>query len=404
MVTIVRGFGWAAVAAHRKKRQQKWACAWRGSLGSVCAIELITQRSRVQIPPPQPVLEKGVPSDSEPLFYCGNGALSNTCLTSRTGDWRVAMSTDEYKELLDRDGAEHAARELIDAACPLLRELVNHATWAFVRCSSASDEDRRGGENEDLAPFVLYRLLIEQVDGIEVLLSRSCADAAVPLLRSAFETSLALTYILSEESSYRERSLAWVCAYIHKLIHKHEQYDPSTRRGAERAEVLRKRYDITVPPCDSKPAIEGLRRVLARPEFATLNPDYLARAAKRAPNWFSLLGGPADRHQLAKRVGLESDYLVLYGDWSSIAHGATAAPYVRHNEQNEVTFKCIRAAAELPQQAFLAATFLLRATRLMIRHFRPGENLEQWYRREVQQRYQRLTEIWVTGKGGELQN
>ncbi len=82
------------------------------------------------------------------------------------------------------------ARSLIDAACPLLRELVNHATLVYVRCSRAPDRDRIAGENEGLAPAVLYQQIIELTDSLEVLMSESCVNGAVPLLRSAFEAIL----------------------------------------------------------------------------------------------------------------------------------------------------------------------------------------------------------------------
>jgi hypothetical protein len=88
------------------------------------------------------------------------------------------MPTDEYKPLLDRQEAIGNAEPLAQVACPLLREVINHASWAFRRCDAASDA--HGAENEDLAAFVLYRHLIELTDGIEVLCSASCVNAAIP--------------------------------------------------------------------------------------------------------------------------------------------------------------------------------------------------------------------------------
>jgi hypothetical protein len=74
------------------------------------------------------------------------------------------MPTEEFRPLLDRLEAIANAKPLADAACPLLREVVNHATWAMQRCHAATDAP--GGENEDLAVFVLYRHMIELADAI----------------------------------------------------------------------------------------------------------------------------------------------------------------------------------------------------------------------------------------------
>src|SRR5689334_11860614 len=119
------------------------------------------------------------------------------------------MPTEEFRPLLDREEAINRAKPLIDAAAPLLTELVNHASLAFRRCSVASDNV--GGENEDLAPFILYRHTIELIDGIDVLVRSSCVDASVPVLRAALEASLSLDYIM--RADYVRRSLSWTCAY-----------------------------------------------------------------------------------------------------------------------------------------------------------------------------------------------
>ena len=96
--------------------------------------------------------------------------------SSAVGD-NSAMPTEEYKQLLDRGAAMSRAAPLIDAAAPLLTELVNHASVAFRRCTAASDN--LGGENEDLAAFILYRHIIELIDGVDTLFRSSCVDASI---------------------------------------------------------------------------------------------------------------------------------------------------------------------------------------------------------------------------------
>ena len=100
------------------------------------------------------------------------------------------MPTDPLLEVLDADRAKVEAKELIAVASPLLRELVNCATGAYVRCLRAADKERQGDENEDLAVIGLYAHLIEQMDAVEVLMANSCVNGTVAGLRAAFEASL----------------------------------------------------------------------------------------------------------------------------------------------------------------------------------------------------------------------
>jgi hypothetical protein len=310
------------------------------------------------------------------------------------------MPTDSFPELLDRDRAKVEAQELIEATCPLLREMVNYGTYACVRCMRAPDRDRQGAENEDMPPLVLYQYLIEQVDAVEVLLSQGCANGAVPALRSAFEAVLSLEYILGSDSHYEKRTLAWICCYIHRRIQKHEGLDAGTTCGAPRMKVMEDYFGEPIPSYDSAEGVAKLRTVLARPQFEELEADYATRTTTRpwqVPNWFSLLGGPRDRRQLAKFLNHEPEYLTLYGEWSDIAHATDAAVYVvPGDEPNQAAFKPLRFAAMLPQRGFLAASFMLRGTRLLLQHFRPNEpGLETWYLRDVKARYNALQRLRV---------
>jgi Family of unknown function (DUF5677) len=311
------------------------------------------------------------------------------------------MPSDPFLNVLDRDRAKVEAREVIDIACPLLREMVNYATNAYVRCLRAADKDRQGDENEDVAAMILYAHLIEQIDAVEVLMSNSCVNGAVPVLRTAFEASLSLEYILISDADYVQRSLAWLCGYLHRRIQKHEGLDRTTEHGAGRVKAMDDHFGSTTPTYDSGPPVTGLRSVLARPQFAALEADYVARVKRsktRVPEWFSLLNGPKNRHELSRLLKHEPDYLILYGEWSDIAHATDAALYLGHGKQPKqgAAFTALRDARAMPERAFMGVSFLLRSTRLMSEHFRPNDpGLRRWYLRDVQASYQRLNRLHV---------
>ena len=298
------------------------------------------------------------------------------------------MPTEEYTPLLDRADAVQRATPLIEASSPLLRELVNHACWAFRRCIAASDN--LGNENEDTAPFVLYRHLIELVDGIETLFSASCVDAAVPLLRSAFEASLSLDYILQD--NYAQRSLSWTCGYVHARIAAHQRLDGNTSAGRDMAAAWSREnthgIDLVPTPYDSVDPVAKLNVVLGRPGLQPIEAEYQRllqqRGRRGPPEWFQLFDGPANRRQLAMVVGREAEYLSLYGEWSNFSHGADASPYLRAGAQpGEAAFLAVRSPHNIQHRAALAVGMMVRSTRQVIGHFRHGEDLSAWYNREI---------------------
>jgi len=169
---------------------------------------------------------------------------------------------------------------------------------------------------------------------------------------------------------------------VHHRVDAHEQLDANTQAGGTFARVME---DQTGEPFttryDSGPPIDGLRRVLARPQFHALDAEYvrLRQQLRRPPDWFRLVGVNS-RRALARAVDREWEYLAMYGEWSGFSHAADASAYIRPGRAvGEMAFLGVRSPQQMPHRAFFAAHLLLRATRQMIEHFRGGEpGLSQW--------------------------
>lgn len=302
------------------------------------------------------------------------------------------MATDEFKPLLNRSEAVRNAEPLTRRIQPLLTESVNKATEIFGRITSAGAWI--GGQDEDIAPLIMYRQVIELADGVTVLLLASCADAAVPVLRAMFEASLSLDFIC--QTDYVRRSLSWTCTYLHSRIQAHQRSDPSTGVGAEHARILEPH--INVPDYDSTQSVEGLQSMLARPSLSAVDAEYrrLKKERRRAPDWYQLFNGPVDRRALAKAVGREAEYAVFYKDWSGVSHAVDAAPYLRTGRRpGEAAFVMIRSAEQMQHRSLLAINILLGAMRRTLGHFRPDESLSDWYRLEIQQGLLELRELQI---------
>lgn len=307
------------------------------------------------------------------------------------------MSTDPIDRLLDRNRSRVAAKELIELACPLLREIVNEGTRVHVLCEQFRSDEK----DIDLAAFVLYRHILELTDGIEVLLRNSCVIPAVPSLRSSFEASLELDYLM-EGSDFRRRSLSWLYCAIWDRIRRLEGQDPRTERGRGFDDVWEEEFGEEWPVDFEDEEIDfgevdRLRGLLKEGRFTAIRGEHESHA-HRHPDWFQLFDGPNDRRVLARRVGRRTEYDVFYRNWSAVAHGGGLRTYLDSYEKDgEVhpATPAMRTARRLHTAAANAATFLLRGIARMLHHYRPEEDLERWYRREVKDPYRKLSHIKV---------
>lgn len=300
------------------------------------------------------------------------------------------MPTKPLESILYRELSRAEAKDIIEKVSPLLQELVNYATNALARC--ATSKSLSGKQDEDVAVLALYRQMIELTDGIEVLLSQSCAMAAIPLLRSSFEASLSIEYILENEANYVQRSLSWVVGYVHKRIDMYERLDPSTNKGQE----AKKLFDDDVfastipmaPAAEVQAAKARLQSMLTKPHLQPIETEH---CKYKRPEWYSLFGGPNDLRSLAQWLRRGAQYELLYRQWSMSVHGQDFLSFRDRTDRGEPAIRRLRDPGEISEIASFAALFLLGATKSILRKLRPGEDIALWYKRDVRQLYRAIS-------------
>jgi len=299
------------------------------------------------------------------------------------------MPTEALDSILYRELSKVAAQDAVVVVSPLLKELVNHATKALVRCATSTT----GKIDEDLAVLALYRQGIEVADGIEVLISQSCPSPAIPLLRTSFETLLSIEYILEEETEYIRRSLSWLVSYIHHRLDMYERLDPSTPKGQNFQTAFsndKQASNITLPPpTEARKAIANLQSMLNKPHIQPIETEYQNR---KRPRWHQLFGGPPNLCELARHLKRGAQYEILYRYWSSTTHAESLLPFIdkKQAKTGEFVIGRLRAPSQIREVASYSATFMLKMTRLVVAKFRPGEDLTSWYKREVRDRFLQL--------------
>jgi hypothetical protein len=285
------------------------------------------------------------------------------------------MKSDPNLNILNRALAKSDGNTLIEMANPVLEELVNYSTSVYLRCLHAGNTT-----HEDVPAFVLYLHIMEMTDGIHVLISHSCCEPAVPLLRSSFEAFLSLRYLL--EDDYRNRSQSWL--YFDHLAssRRSQQLDPESDRGHELARVLSSEWPDFEIPVLSADQLDYVRSLPRRDAFESIANEYERTRRDRKidrPEWYTLFDGPQNGQKLAEHLSFERLYIAVYRDWSALTHARDSSRFIEKMPDGTTWGHQLRLAENLAKYSYLAGFFLWAATDSILMKFRPFEpNHAKW--------------------------
>ncbi|HKK46874.1 MAG TPA: DUF5677 domain-containing protein [Balneolaceae bacterium] len=299
--------------------------------------------------------------------------------------------TESLKSILDRELSLANSREMRKIVSPLIIEVVNYSTNAFGRYASLTKHHR----HEDLSILILFIHTIEMMDSIEVLISRSISEPAQLILRSLFEATLGIDYLLQDEKEYLNRSYAWLINYVHNKIKSYKSISDHSKNDSSLPRALNEHenelvQEITKELPDPSDAIENLETFFNKPYIK----NYAAEFKEENPrHWYSFRSGPQNLKLLSRKVGREAEYMILYKYWSTISHTSDLQRFPGKTKNGESGIKMIRNPEKLQDVASYSITFMLRTLRKLMMKFSPGEEnaFKVWYTQNVQEGYLEIT-------------
>jgi hypothetical protein len=92
----------------------------------------------------------------------------------------------------------------IENYCSLINEIVEKAEWIIEK-----GMHHNGDEMLEIAALLSLRQMADYADGIGILISQKANDSAVPVIRSLFEVSVGLEYLLQDDFNGRALKLMY---------------------------------------------------------------------------------------------------------------------------------------------------------------------------------------------------
>lgn len=299
----------------------------------------------------------------------------------------------EPNRWLNRDLADQGADKLVPLACPALREAINRATHVFEECQRSSSDV----PDQDLPVMMTFLHLLEMADGVEILLSSGSAHPTKLLLRSMFEATLTIGYILKNNT--KERSFAWLACRAHRHLSAYEVMSPKTQAGVvfrDESKNDESNVDLELlPQAQLDEAIDNIRQMLKLENYSAAEAEFRRLSKKRKPEWHSFYGGPTTIRELAKEMQQLSAYQFLHKTWSDLTHAGDGGRWLTTTAKGQPAFHALRNPADLLQAAHLAISFLLTGMMTMVAKYSPSNDLKRWYLADLQKQYMSLTEIKI---------
>ena len=303
------------------------------------------------------------------------------------------MADDANKRILDRDKAANFGTTISE---PLdsLRDFVDYGTHLILRCYYTSEKFLK----DIVALFSLFKNALSMADAIEVMMRQGVIRPSQLQLRSLFEVSVTLQWILQESGD--ERARAYHVANLRRQRLWASRYLPDTAEDKAFQYFWDTVGDKTTSSEGEKEAraqIDDLNKALSIPSMCDLNEKFetFYQKNKREQDWYRILG-VRSFWKITKDVGRTAEYAMIYVSGSEVMHGSTYSGQVAFDGSKVIT-DSLRSPEEIGSSLRLAMALTLKMIRSTLEYYRPDEveDLKRKYREDWTSPLRRIPDIRV---------
>ena len=307
------------------------------------------------------------------------------------------MADNANKKILDRDEAVNfgtAISEPLDS----LRAFVDYGTHLVLRCYYTSEKSLK----DVVALFSLFKNALSMADAIEVMMRQGVIRPSQLQLRSLFEVSVTLQWVLQESGDEPgdERARAYHVANLRRRRLDASRDLPGTDENEAFQYFWDTAGDRTPSPereREIRAQIANLNKELSGPSLCDLNKKFEAFYQKNRyeQDWYKILG-KRSFHDIAKDLDRTAEYAMIYTSGSEVMHGSTYSGQLAFDD-SEITIDLLRSPKEIGYSLRLAMVLTLNMIRSTLEYYRPAEveNLKRKYREDWASPLRRIPDIRV---------
>lgn len=307
------------------------------------------------------------------------------------------MKEKELESILYRERNRIEARQIFSKQIEVLVDMVNYGSNLIVR---AFDSSKKGLEDV-IVIVVLFKQVVSMLDAVEVLASQGIVQPAFLQVRSAFEASLYIDWILKSESKkkaeyYYVSNLRNTRVWALRCLEGTKENLDLLKFMADLRDKLEPRLVTRELEELAKKQLPEIERILKQDSFCEINSEFERRRIKKTGAdiyWYRFFGIESIM-KLAEDVGRLPEYFLYYLRGSELMHTTSYRDQVKF-KKGTITFEPVRHLTDMHTLLHDAMSISLSSYLSIIKRYREGErrNIAIKYKTDWQYAYQNIPTV-----------
>ncbi|HVT84632.1 MAG TPA: DUF5677 domain-containing protein [Chitinophagaceae bacterium] len=211
--------------------------------------------------------------------------------------------------------------EQIKGYCSLIDEIVEKSEWVIEKAFEIEVD-----HSFEIAALLSIREIADYADGVSILINHQSNDSTIPIIRSMFELSAGLEYLLQEDFDNRAKKLLYFyykmkeaeLLKIKKGKIENEKFIKNIKedKNMDEETLLEMQLEQNI---DDK--LEAVQKIIHGEVYSDLEQYYNKAREEKKRYWYSLLDGPTSFKKLIESLNMHSRYHISYNLWSGYSHG-----------------------------------------------------------------------------------
>ncbi|MBI5683759.1 MAG: hypothetical protein HZC54_01635 [Verrucomicrobia bacterium] len=290
--------------------------------------------------------------------------------------------SDSHKAVLHREQATEQAKEFNDLTS-LLKEVIDYGTDLIPRAYANSPKDGKAA----CLIFILLRQCLMHLDGVEILVLAGNASSARLQLRSLWEITILVEWILAKDTDAKIRH--FFVANIRRERQRHLIGLPNTPEATKYPDIAKflSTSEELVRRIPSQ--IQVLDKLLLQPDLKPVDDKFQEYYTKHGydKDWFKVYGLPSQSISLraiAKSISKEFEYTWVYRPFSDDVHASDMWRSIQLGAGNRVWLTPIREPQGIPETVQFAISFTARLYEMILNQYRPNEAADNFKRKKAE--------------------